>query len=656
MEYESDGHLEPLKGQKERIVSASNGVNNNLSSVPTTPTGSERSGDSIPLPSLHGSLMRSRKKKNPHRYYEVLKVLGEGSMGSVSKVQKRKSVLGGSARLSYVEDERRQSRWWCPGFQIPCFIFCPVRTPEKSRNSLLHTIEEDNSAAPEQPPSREVMKSYSENTVSESSPAPSVSSIITYGRNNVIYALKSIHVERVKDDVYRRELMNEISILQTLDHPNIVKAMETFDYHDRMYLVLELCSGGDLYSRDPYDEVQACNIVFSIVDAVSYMHSKGITHRDLKYENVMFSNPSTYSVKLIDFGLSKKYALKEHLHDTVGTVYTMAPEVLKVTKAVSPQLFVRFASTFSAQRKQVVRRILRGKWEFRGDRWKRVSQGAKQFISELLTLKVENRPTAEETLQFTWLKRHNKDVPVSYVLVDNVSAAIRAFATYGRLKKLALLVVAYRSTDDELGFLRKIFDQFDITKNGEISREEFKKALTVYQYTDEELESMFLALDIDGTGIVHYSEFLAGSLEAHGSIDEARIADAFDRLDSDDSGFITVENLTEFIGHDISKEYIDSIIDEVNGNGDHKISYDQFLALWNETSTTSLKNALADVYKRRETFESSEDLDMDLSRSSSYDSDGMDQSGLSSTTDFPQGKGGYFFAVEKEKSMRGVWL
>lgn len=46
--------------------------------------------------------------------------------------------------------------------------------------------------------------------------------------------------------------------------------------------MLELCSGGDLYSRDPYDEEQACGIVYSIVDAVSYMHSKGITHRDCK--------------------------------------------------------------------------------------------------------------------------------------------------------------------------------------------------------------------------------------------------------------------------------------------------------------------------------------------------------------------------------------
>jgi Ca2+-binding EF-hand superfamily protein len=241
--------------------------------------------------------------------------------------------------------------------------------------------------------------------------------------------------------------------------------------------------------------------------------------------------------------------------------------------------------------------------------------------------------------------------------MDNVSASIRTFATYGKLKKLALLVVAYKSTDEELGFLRKIFDQFDSTKNGEISHEEFKKALTVYQYSNEELESMFVALDIDRTGKVHYSEFLAGALEAHGSIDEARIAEAFDRLDSDDSGFITVANLAEFIGHDISKEYIDSIIDEVDGNDDHKIGYQDFLDLWNEKSASNLKNALVDVYKRRETFESSEDFDLDVSRSSSYNSrDEIDLSGFPSANEHPEGKGGYFFAIEKQKSMRGVWL
>ena len=113
---------------------------------------------------------------------------------------------------------------------------------------------------------------------------------------------------------------------------------------------------------DPYNEEQAKGLVRSILDAVAYMHryeifvlnlarihdliclsdffpslikicahfplrSHEIIHRDLKYENIMFATPESSAVKIIDFGLSKKYAYEEHLHDAVGTVYTMAPEV-----------------------------------------------------------------------------------------------------------------------------------------------------------------------------------------------------------------------------------------------------------------------------------------------------------------------------------------
>jgi hypothetical protein len=219
MEYETDGYLEPLKTESSGVLNVRRSRTATSSRSPTTPSGSERSGDSNQLPFLHGSLMRSRTEKDPHRYYEVIKVLGEGSMGSVSKVQKRKSVVGGSARSYYVEEEKRRSRWWCPGVRIPCFIFCPVLSVEKSKNSLLQTIEEHC------PASETLLPPPTTMVLSESSHGSSSSSIITYGRKDVIYALKSIHIDRVKDAVYRKELMNEIAILQTLDHPNIVKAI-----------------------------------------------------------------------------------------------------------------------------------------------------------------------------------------------------------------------------------------------------------------------------------------------------------------------------------------------------------------------------------------------------------------------------------------------
>ena len=190
------------------------------------------------------------------------------------------------------------------------------------------------------------------------------------------YALKSLVQP---DDDALIELRNEVSILRSLDHPHIAHVVDVYDCTTTtitrngrkklmMYLVLDLCEGGDLYVHDPYSEVEARTIVRQLLRAVGYMHRRGIVHRDLKYENVMFTTtaatttiktistttttttgdnggggtslPKQYhdkgklEIKVIDFGLSKKYGKRVDMADTlmndfVGTIYTMAPEVLK---------------------------------------------------------------------------------------------------------------------------------------------------------------------------------------------------------------------------------------------------------------------------------------------------------------------------------------
>ncbi|KAL7535030.1 hypothetical protein ACHAWF_005032 [Thalassiosira exigua] len=117
------------------------------------------------------------------------------------------------------------------------------------------------------------------------------------------YALKSIRLERTQkkkkgwtgkqkegspggggiSSADEAELRNEISILRSLDHPNIVHVIETYVYEERIYMVLDLCENGDLYVLDPYSENEARAIVRQLLQAVSYMHHRGIVHRDLKH-------------------------------------------------------------------------------------------------------------------------------------------------------------------------------------------------------------------------------------------------------------------------------------------------------------------------------------------------------------------------------------
>jgi serine/threonine protein kinase len=621
---------------------------------------SDRSGET-PLPSLREKLMQARRERDPHRYYEVIKVLGDGSMGSVTKVRKRKHVLGGSARAEYVKQEKRDK--CCFG----CFSILPFPSNaslfEDSKDSpeLLQPVSEDSTEqnsileSSNSNPSKSNKKTYR-----KSGSGISTSSMITYGQKEMTYALKSIHLDRVKDDTYKEEMINEISILQKLDHPNIVKAMETFDFRNRLYLVLQLCSGGDLYARDPYTEEQACKIISSIIDAVAYMHTKGIVHRDLKFENIMFANPSSNEVKIIDFGLSKKYAHEEHLHDAVGTVYTMAPEVLRgdydskvdvwSCGVIVYMLLSSSLPFYGKTRQHVVRRIVAGKYSFKARRWRSISSDAKKFVVTLLEANAKKRPSAVEALRMPWIRKTaGCGSAVDVTALDKVQATIQTFAEYGTLKKLALLVIAYKSTDEEVGFLRKVFGDFDSLHDGEIELDEFKQALKDYHYTEQELERMFSALDIDKTGSIHYCEFLAATIEAHGSIDEQRIAEAFDRLDSDDTGYISLQDLKDFLGDNLSEAYLKEILDEVDSDHDHQISYDEFLGLWDAKEDMKLKKNFLSVNRRRTASLQSLSSDVD-----SVCSD-MDQSTMSANSS-ELGGGNYFFTVEKEKSVRGVWL
>lgn len=98
------------------------------------------------------------------------------------------------------------------------------------------------------------------------------------------FALKMIDTRLVNDE-YLQEMRNEIDIFRSLNHPNILKAYETFHTKKNISIIMELCTGGDLYSRRPYSERQAAEIISSLLNALTYMHSNQIMHRDCKYHN-----------------------------------------------------------------------------------------------------------------------------------------------------------------------------------------------------------------------------------------------------------------------------------------------------------------------------------------------------------------------------------
>jgi len=427
--------------------------------------------------------------------------------------------------------------------------------------------------------------------------------------NANFYALKEIDMSIVEKHLIE-ELENELKLLKALDHPNIIKVYETFELKNRKAIVMELCSGGDLYKRHPYSEKQAAKIVKECLSAISYLHSHNVIHRDVKYENIMFeSDAPNAQVKLIDFGLSKSFLRKNDvMTERVGTLYTMSPQVLQGVYTAQADLWSLGIVAFmllsgsdppfqGRTPEETVSKVIRAKVEFKGKIWHTRSAESKEFISSLLKVDPQLRLTAVEALKNPWLSKeiNLSDTKPNPELVSDVAKNLVNYAACNDLKKVALNIIAKRSNADEIFELRKVFGDYDRENTGSISLQEFMEALGESgYYTAEEMKTIFNEVDVNHNGIIMYTEFLAAALETQGRIAERRIVEAFDVLDEDHSGFISAMNLRKILGPDCSDDYIAGIIKSADSNGDGQIDYGEFKDQFEKQYNDKVK----EIYRR----------------------------------------------------------
>jgi len=419
--------------------------------------------------------------------------------------------------------------------------------------------------------------------------------------NKQVHVLKTIQISRMSQE-FQKELRNEIEILMSLDHPNIIKPLELFVRKRQLYFVMEHCSGGDLYERMPYTEAQAANITNQITSAIRYLHSKAICHRDLKFENILFENKSeNCMVKLIDFGLSKAYQPGRKMNEIVGTLYSMAPEVLnpKIPYTQSTDMWSVGVIAYmllsgmmpfdSRSEAIVVRKIQRADFNFKAHVWKTCSDDSKLFIQELLKIDPSERLSASNAMSHQWLAKEWELTRQASLQLDKngsvdghaIVSSLKNFSEYSKLRKAALMVVAHRSESIEISKMRSAFMEIDTSKEGNITLDELKTVLSRFGSSTEEVEQIFMGLDVDGTGKIGYTEFLAATLEAQGFAKEDSLLEAFDRLDSDDSGFISEDNLRDILGSAYDPAEVKQMIADADLKKNGRVDYDEFLALMN---------------------------------------------------------------------------
>lgn len=117
-----------------------------------------------------------------------------------------------------------------------------------------------------------------------------------------------------------------------LDHPNLNKLFEVFEWKNQYVLIMELCEGGDLFKKiqkqQTFPESKVADIMKQILSGVVYLHSMNIVHRDLKPENMLYDNEGKM-IKLTDFGTAVEMSNKRKLSSFVGSPYYIAPEVIR---------------------------------------------------------------------------------------------------------------------------------------------------------------------------------------------------------------------------------------------------------------------------------------------------------------------------------------
>jgi calcium-dependent protein kinase len=408
------------------------------------------------------------------------------------------------------------------------------------------------------------------------------------------------------------EILKEINILKMLDHPNIIKVYEYFNTKRKLFIVSELCTGGELFDRITevkyFTETVAAHIMKQIFSATAFCHANNIIHRDLKPENILIENleerkKDFFNIKIIDFGTGEVNKHKM-LSEKTGTAYYIAPEVINNcynekcdlwSCGVILYILLCGCPPFSADTDdEIFKKIKIGKYHLKGSVWKEISKEAIDLVSELLTKDIDKRLSAQQALNHPWFRNmfsdsnknllefQKKNFPLTHL--QGIIHNIKTFRAEKKLQQAALAFMVHNLAKvEDVKELKNVFLAFDLDGDGRLTKDELIKGMSQVMTKGEatnDVDKVMSVIDVDKNGYIEYEEFLRATLDKEKLLSRENIKIAFDLFDQDSSGFISKEELRNVLGRGQSKDVPDnvwaSIIKEIDSNSDGEISFDEF--------------------------------------------------------------------------------
>lgn len=384
-------------------------------------------------------------------------------------------------------------------------------------------------------------------------------------RRDIRCAVKTFDLKALVAKHHEGELLSELRIHMTVDHPHIVKVIDIYEAGSQLHVVMECMDGGELFDRmcqrKVFQNDEAAEIIHQMLLAVAYLHDLDIVHRDLKPENFLFDCIGGSHLKLTDFGFSTWWNEGDtNLQVACGTLHYAAPEVLKKSYTKKCDLWsvgvLAFGLLggylpFDGSKSEISKNIKACRYTMYERRWASVSENARAFVFSLLRPEDQQRSTANEALEHPWLLER-PSTPQSPGIHDSLMQAFRNFQHASRLQQTCCSIAALSACSTSMGHqLRSFFLQIDVLGTGVVKLEDLKRALLQRaenaEQDDEVLESVFATLDRDDRGFVRYSEFLAAAELASGKYSRSITAEVFRRFDVENTGYITKENVEQLL-------------------------------------------------------------------------------------------------------------
>ena len=431
------------------------------------------------------------------------------------------------------------------------------------------------------------------------------------------YAIKSIPMKNLSCNI--NDFIKEVDIISTLDHPNIIKFYETFHDDYFFHIVMELCKGKEIINQmgnySFIDEKNVTNIIFKVLLAIVHCHNRGVTHRDLKPENILFdSMKKNAEIKLIDFGLSRKYDKEQKMHSILGTPYYVAPEVLKGEYDEKCDIWSIGAMTYlmlcgeppfnGHSNNEIFKKIVKENIKFKSYFWKNISDNAKDFVRICLNKNSNKRPSAHEALNHAWFSNVVKEIHNYKKINKEILLNIKDFNIDYEFKQMVLkYLINNKLSHIEKQMFKDSFYALDFNHNGAITEQDLKKAFDLFNIDIDKnkINHLFNILPANKNLGLGFCEFIMAGIDKKTIFTKENLEDAFNYFDINQDSYIGYDNLNNALLR-MGKKYINSndvnsIIDEVvlnikkkgnkgnnffNGEKCHKISKDDFMEIFKD--------------------------------------------------------------------------